>query len=56
MSIDELEIGAYYFDVTLRGSFLIYDGEDNGYYWFYLTDENRHVAYYDFELENLRRY
>lgn len=55
MSIDELEIGQYYFDAVNHG-FLIYDGEENGFYWFYLTDENRHVAYYGFEIENLRRY
>ena len=51
----ELEFGQYYYD-SVSHDFLIYDGEENGYYWFILIDENRHVAYYDFELENLRRY
>lgn len=51
----ELEIGQYYYDY-IYNTYLIYDGETDGYYWFIMVDENRHVAYYDFELENLRRY
>ena len=51
----ELIKGQYYFDYV-NHVILIFEGESDGYYWFYCTDEGRHVAYYDFELENLRRY
>lgn len=55
MKATELQIGHYYFD-CIYNSFLIYDGEENGYYWFILSDESRHVAYYEWELDNLREY
>lgn len=51
----ELLQGGYYWDdINYVG--LIFEEESDGYYWFYCTDENRHVAYYEEELENLRRY
>ncbi len=51
----ELQHGAYYWD-KINHVGLIFEDESDGYYWFYCTDENRHVAYYEYELENLRRY
>ena len=45
----------YYWD-NVYNCGLIFEEEENGYYWFYCTDENRHVAYYEEELDNLRRY
>lgn len=51
----ELIEGQYYWDEVYHVG-LIFEEKTNDYYWFYCTDENRHVAYYEFELENLRRY
>ena len=51
----ELIKGQYYWD-HINHVGLIFEDKTNGYYWFYCTDEDRYVAYYDFELENLRRY
>ena len=51
----ELIHGGYYWD-TINHVGLIFDEKNDEYYWFYCTDENRHVAYYEEELENLRRY
>ena len=51
-----LEVGQYYRDFVNK-LFLIYEGEESGYYWFRLVDiDNRCVAYYEEELKNLRRY
>ena len=50
-----LEHGQYYYD-AINKAWLQFIEEKNGYYWFYLLDEDRHVCYYDFELENLREY
>ena len=47
--------GQYYWDQVYHVG-LIFEEEQAGYYWFYCIDEGYHVAYYDFELENLRRY
>ena len=51
----ELERGGYYWDEVNHVA-VIFEEETDGYYWFYCTDEHRHVAYYEYELENLRRY
>lgn len=51
----ELIQGQYYWDEVNHVG-LIFEDESDGYYWFYCTDDNQHVAYYPFELENLRRY
>lgn len=51
----ELQHGAYYWD-EINHVGLIFEEEKDDYYWFYCTDENRYVAYYEYELENLRRY
>lgn len=47
--------GQYYLD-TVYHVILIFEEEKNGLSWFYFPEEDRHIAYYDFELENLRRY
>ena len=51
----ELQHGACYWDEINHVS-LIFEDESDGHYWFYCTDQNRHVFYYEFELKNLRRY
>lgn len=51
----ELQHGAYYWDKISHVD-LIFEDESDGYYWFYCTDEYRHIAYYEFELENVWRY
>jgi hypothetical protein len=53
--IMELIQGHYYWD-EVNGGGLIFEEEIDGYYWFYFIEEDRHVAYYEYELENLRRY
>lgn len=50
-----LEHGQYYWD-QVNHIGLIFEDQYDGYYWFYCTDEDRHVAYYEWELKNLRRY
>ena len=51
----ELQPGAYYWDEINRVT-LIFEEESDGHYWFYCTDEDCHVTYYEYELKNLRRY
>lgn len=51
----KLEHGGYYWD-KINHVALIFEDHYDGYYWFYCTDENRYVAYYEEELKNLRRY
>ena len=51
----QLERGQYYFD-SVNKAWLQFIEMENDYYWFFYMDEDRHVAYYDFELENLREY
>lgn len=51
----KLEHGEYYWDEVNHVS-LIFDNKSDDYYWFYCIEKNRHIAYYEYELENLRRY
>lgn len=55
MQAYELEVGQYYWDFKYHLS-LIFRGQEGDYCWFYCQEESRHVAYYEWELENLRRY
>lgn len=50
-----MERGHYYYDIV-NHALLIFQEESDGYFWFYFPDEDRHVAYYDFEIEQLREY
>lgn len=51
----KLECGQYYID-SIFHVVIVFEQELEGYYWFYYSEEDRHIAYYEYELENLRRY
>ena len=55
MQAYELEVGQYYWDFKYHLS-LIFREQEGDYCWFYCQEESRPVAYYEWELENLRRY
>ena len=50
-----MEYGQYYWD-PINHVTLIFEEEFNGIYWFYCPDNSHILAYYEFELKNLRRY
>lgn len=56
----KLENGQYYYDFV-NHAWLQFCEEKDGYYWFYMLEEDgykteRHVAYYEEELANIREY
>jgi len=51
----ELRHNDYYYD-SLYNNLVQYVEYKNGYYWFYCPEDNRHFAYYEYELDNLREY
>lgn len=51
----ELVRGQYYID-NIFHVIIIFEEKNDGYYWFYYPEEDRHVAYYEYELDNLGRY
>lgn len=50
-----MERGQYYLDSNAC-IIIIFEEEQDNIFWFYCPEEDRHVAYYDFEIKNLRRY